>query len=196
MTESTPQRGRPRSVSSQAAILDAAFALLEERGFSGLAFEAVAERAGVGKTTIYRWWKSRAELAVAAFFHATKDQLAFPQTGSARQDFKLQIIELATLLRGKRGLVLAALLGGARLDHDLARALGENWLAPRRKWGFERMMAAAAAREIRQGVDIPAALGILYGPLYTPLLFGDQVPTHEQVIAHLAIALPAIFNGD
>ena len=188
-----PHRGRPRSKTSQDAILEAAFALLEERGYAGLAFDAVAERAGVGKTTIYRWWKSRAELAVEAFFNATKDRLAFPETGSACEDFRLQISELATLLRGQRGRVLAVMLGGARLDPELAHALSEKWLAPRRKWGFARMTRAVAARETKPGIDIPAALGVLYGPLYTPLLFGDLAPSDAQVAAHLAIALPAIF---
>jgi hypothetical protein len=44
-------------------------------------------------------------------------------------------------------------------------------------------------------MNVQAALGILYGPLYTPLLFGQEVPPEAQVQAHLAIALPAIFHA-
>ncbi len=193
MTESTPIRGRPRSKTSQLLILDAAYAILAERGYAGMSFEAVAESAGVGKTTIYRWWNGKADLAVSAFFHATQDDLAFPNTGKAREDFRLQITQLAKLLRGSRGTVLAAMLGGALTDPELSRSLSERWLNPRRKWGVERMMKAINAKECQPNIDPQAALSLLYAPLYTPLLFGQGVPSPEQVNAYLAIALPSIF---
>jgi AcrR family transcriptional regulator len=175
------------------SILDAAFRVLAERGYSGFTIEAVAEVAGAGKSTIYRWWPSKADLAVEAFFESTKAALQFPQTGSAREDFRQQITELAALLSGLRGRVFAAMLGGARSDPALAKALGERWLEPRRKWGFGRIAKAIADNETKPGIDIGAALGILYGPLYTPLLFGQDVPTETQVQAHLDLALRAIF---
>lgn len=194
MSESTPARGRPRSAAAREAILDAAFRVLSERGYAGMAFEAVAEAAGSAKTTIYRWWKRRADLAVDAFFHATQAGLALPDTGSTAEDFRLQITALAALLRGPRGVVFAAMLGGARTDPELARALGTLWLEPRRRWGIERMQRAVARGECPPDIDVQAALGILYGPLYTPLLFGQDVPSEAQVRAHLSLALPAIFS--
>ena len=194
MIESSRSPGRPRSDAARQSILEAAFRMMADRGYEGMAIEAVADAAGVGKTTIYRWWRSKADLAVEAFFEATKAELRFPETGSARQDFRCQIVDLARLLRGSRGAVLAATLGGARVDRDLARALGERWLEPRRRWGLARMQKAVADGECHSGVDIAAALGILYGPLYTPLLFGQPVPGEAQVAAHLDLALGAIFK--
>jgi len=185
--------GRPRSESSRGAILAAAFALLVERGYGPFAIEAVAKRAGTGKTTVYRWWKSKAELAVEAFFHATEAELRFPDTGTAKGDFCAQIEDLAELLRGPRGRALAAMLGGARNDPELGRALGERWLEPRRRWGFERMSRAKDSGELRDDVEVPAALALLYGPLYAPLLFGGEVPTAESVRAYLQIACVGIF---
>jgi AcrR family transcriptional regulator len=186
--------GRPRSEKAQAAILEAAFRLLVERGYAGVTIEAVAAAAGSGKTTIYRWWRSRAELAVDAFFHATEEELRFPDTGSAQGDFRSQIKELAKLLRGERGRALAAMLGVARTEIELGRALGERWLAPRQRWGFERMGQATAAGELRAGVDVQAALSVLYGPLYVPLLFGGEIPTPRQVDAYLDVACAGIFS--
>jgi len=185
--------GRPRSESARDAILEAAFGLLAERGYAGFAIEAVAAIAGTGKSTIYRWWKSRADLAVDAFFHATKAALAFPDTGSAESDFRAQILELGELLRGERGRALAGMLGGARTDPALGRALGERWLAPRRRWGIERMARAQATGELSPETDIDAALALLYGPLYTPLLFGGDVPSAAQTRAYLDLACRAIF---
>jgi len=185
--------GRPRSETSREAILEAAFRLLVARGYAGFAIEAVAAAAGAGKTTIYRWWRSKAELAVDAFFHATQAELRLPETGSAEADFRAQITELAALLRGERGRALAAMLGGARADPTLAQALGSRWLEPRRRWGVARMTRAAEAGDLRPGVEPDAALAVLYGPLYTPLLFGGEVPGPAAVAAYLDIACAGIF---
>ena len=64
MTSST---GRPRSEEAHQAILDATLALLGEVGYSALTVEGVAQRAGVGKATIYRRWSSKLPLVVEAF---------------------------------------------------------------------------------------------------------------------------------
>lgn len=187
--------GRPRSESARKAILDATFSLLLERGYDALALEAVARAAGVGKSTIYRWWQTKAELAVEAFFDATRDELHMPQTSDARADFRAQIGALAALLAGTRGRAFAAMLGGALNDPVLARVIGARWLDPRRRWGGERMARAAAEGQLRPGVDPWAALAVLYGPLYTPLLFGGEVPQPEAVQAYLNIACYGIFAG-
>lgn len=187
--------GRPRSESAREAILEAGFRLLVERGYAGFGIEPVAAAAGTGKSTIYRWWNSKAELAVEAFFNATEAELRFPNTGSAESDFRAQIMELANVLRGERGRAFAGMLAGAGSDPDLGRALGERWLAPRRAWGFERMNRAKAAGELRAGVEVGAALAVLYGPLYTPLLFGGEVPVEAEVRAYLEIACFAIFRS-
>jgi AcrR family transcriptional regulator len=188
--------GRPRDESAKDAILTAAFSILGERNYAGFTIEAVASAAGVAKTTIYRWWPSKAELAVEAFFFATKSELAFPNTGSAQSDFRIQITELSNLLRGPRGSAMASMLGGSRMDEKLAIALGEKWLMPRRKWGFERMTKAKVSGELQDNVDIGAALALLYGPIYTPLLFGQNVPDVQQLEAILTLACKAIFHDD
>ena len=105
----------------------------------------------------------------------------------------MQIMELGQLLRRKRGQALAVMLGGARTDPALAKALGERWLEPRRRWGFARMVRAAANGDLWPGVQPPAALAVLYGPLYTPLLFGGEVPQAKEVEAYLDVACRGIF---
>ncbi len=63
----TPARaGRPRDEAAGRAILDAVRGLLAEHGYSALTIEAVAARAGVAKTTVYRRWSSKADLVVDA----------------------------------------------------------------------------------------------------------------------------------
>lgn len=188
--------GRPRSEKSRGAILAATFDLLSAQGYAALTIEAVAKAAGTGKTTIYRWWPNKAELAVDAFFEATEAELRFPDSGSAEGDFRAQVVALAELLRGARGRAFAAMVAGARDDPVLGRALGEKWLEPRRRWGVDRMARAQAAGELRPGVAPMAALSLLYGPLYAPLLFGGEVPDAAAVSAVLDIACAGIFASN
>src|SRR5436305_11897258 len=73
--------GRPRSEKARMAVIQSTLALLKRVGFNELSIEAVAERAGVGKATIYRWWPNKAELVIDAFVSAVEEELRFPSTG-------------------------------------------------------------------------------------------------------------------
>ena len=78
--------GRPRSAEADIAILEAATAILAERGLAGMSMEEVAARAGVGKATVYRRWPSRGALALDAFMSEFRSQLPLPDTGTLRGD--------------------------------------------------------------------------------------------------------------
>lgn len=191
---STARKGRPRSEESRRAVLDATLDLLRDRGFADLSIDGVAAASGVAKTTIYRWWSNRQDLAVEAFFEATRDELAFPDTGSAREDFRQQIHQLADLLRSPNGQALSALIAAARHDEVLRAAIGQRWVAPRRVWGMERMQAAVKAHECVEGLRVSSALEVLYSPIYSRMLFGMGVPTRDEVEANLQIMFKGIFR--
>ena len=196
MTESmsTVRRGRPRSEASKDAVLASAFEVLCDRGYADLSIEAVASRAGVGKATIYRWWSSRQALAVEAFFTATQTELAFPDTGAASEDFRMQIQQLAHLLRGATGEAMVAMVTGSRHDALLREALATRWIAPRRRWGKDRMLRAIADRECLDGLDPDVALELMYSPIYSRLLFGRPVPSASEVDGLLRIVFAGIFR--
>lgn len=141
------KKGRPRSEASKVAVLGAAFAILRERGYSSMSIESVAARAKASKATIYRWWADRQALTVDAFFTATITELALPDTGQASEDFRQQIQQLAALLRGETGEVMAAMIEGARHDLVLRQAIGLRWVLPLKKWGTARMQKAIQAGE-------------------------------------------------
>ncbi|MCU1631289.1 MAG: ydeS [Pseudonocardia sp.] len=64
MPESGRSPDRGRSAQSHAAIMDAAAAIFAESGYHQLTMEGVAARAGVGKTTVYRWWPTKLDLLI------------------------------------------------------------------------------------------------------------------------------------
>ncbi len=83
--------GGPRQA---AAIHAAVLAQLAEHGYAAMTIEAVARAAGVNKTTLYRWWPSKAALVGATFAHAVDGAFPVPDTGTLRDD-------LAALLHSK-----------------------------------------------------------------------------------------------
>src|SRR6266581_6307765 len=77
--------GRPRSERAHEAILEATLDLLLEEGFTRMSIEAVAERAGVGKTTIYRRWPSKSDLVIDAI-GGLQAEIPVISTGNLRND--------------------------------------------------------------------------------------------------------------
>ena len=78
--------GRPRNADNDIAILEAATAILFEKGYAGLTIDGVASAAGVSRPTIYRRWASKPELVIAALAHRTGVAIPVPNTGSVRRD--------------------------------------------------------------------------------------------------------------
>jgi AcrR family transcriptional regulator len=78
---------RRRGAELEAVLLDAAWAELMESGYARLTMEAVAARAQTGKQVLYRRWRNRAELVIAAMRHHTGSIVEnVPDTGSLRSD--------------------------------------------------------------------------------------------------------------
>ncbi|MEC8665320.1 MAG: TetR/AcrR family transcriptional regulator, partial [Pseudomonadota bacterium] len=82
------QPGRPRSEKSRKAILDATRRLLTHMPLSELSIEAIAKKAKVGKTTIYRWWPNKASVAMEAFLEQPGVQNIVPTTATAQDAIK------------------------------------------------------------------------------------------------------------
>src|ERR1700722_10899588 len=84
--------GRPRSEESRHSILRSTLKLLKKQGgFAELSIEAIAADASVGKTTVYRWWPTKAALVADAFSSSAAVELQFPNTGSVQKDMNLQM---------------------------------------------------------------------------------------------------------
>ena len=77
--------GRPRSEDSHQAVLAAAMEILKEEGYSGLTLQNIARKAGVGRQTLYRWWDSKADIALEAFAERTSHDVPIPDTGSVKK---------------------------------------------------------------------------------------------------------------
>lgn len=77
--------------------------------------------------------------------------------------------------------------------YDDREAIGERWIAPRRRWGRERLARAIAEKQARADLPIDAALTNLYSVVYSPLLLGRSVLPSEMLDACLDVAFTGIF---
>lgn len=187
---SEPRRpGRPRDARAEQAILDAAFDLIEEVGFSGLTVDAVAARAGVGKATIYRRWTSKEALVVAAAKGSKGGPGEAVDTGDLRADLIAAWRRTADHLRHERhGRVMPALVAEAATNPELAKLLHE--LSVERRANIRRLVESAMARgDLSSEVDADLAVEMFVAPLFyrrlvsgAPLNIADAEPVVDYLL--------------
>ncbi|MFJ8041169.1 TetR/AcrR family transcriptional regulator [Kitasatospora sp. NPDC096147] len=167
----TPRTGgRVRSEDARTDVLAATTALLDEAGYGRLTIEGVAARAGVAKSTVYRWWKSKAALVMDAFGPAVSRRMPEPDTGDCAEDLRIfltrlyQVVDHPTRVEALRGL-----MAEAQLDPAFAPRFQE-WAQERR-----RVVAELLARGVRRGeldpeLDLDHAVDLVFGPFWYRLL--------------------------
>jgi AcrR family transcriptional regulator len=183
-------RGRPRSDRARAAILDATLGELTEHGFLGLGIEAIAQRAGVAKTTIYRWWPDKIALALDALRHLP--ELPEADTGSLAGDLDLLRRDLLELLASTSlGSVLPVLIAERRRRSEHQGAIDDYMRERAMPWA--RAVRRAMARgELPPDVDAGFVALLLAGPLTHSILF-MEAPLDEQAwAAAIAVTLAGI----
>ncbi|MFJ4334001.1 MULTISPECIES: TetR/AcrR family transcriptional regulator [unclassified Streptomyces] len=170
MTEANG-RGRPRSESARAAVLHAVDDLLVEVGYASLTMKGIAERAGVGRQTVYRWWSNKAEVLYEASAHDARNELAVPLSGDARADVETYLDALVIFLaRSHAGAAYRALLGEAQHDPDVALLLTSRDII-----GESATEVVDAAR-VASSTDLSTqqAIALLVGPPFFHLLSGHD----------------------
>jgi len=182
-------RGRPRDEIARTRILEAALQLLEELGFASATTDAIAERAGASKATIYRWWPNKAAVLIEALREAVALENPFPDTGDLRQDLRLQLENFVKLLTGQRGRIFKAFIAAAQSDPEVACAFRSTWIAPRRETARAVLEKHQKHGRLSADLDPDLILDLLYGPLYFRLLagHGPLTPDFAHAIAELAL---------
>lgn len=160
------RRGRPRSVDVDDRVLAAARALEREVGYDGTTIEAVAERAGVAKTAIYRRWPNKTMLLYEAVLAPADQHPAVPDTGDIRADM-LAVLHANASGYGaeaKRGLI-AAITSAALRDERVADLLRTRFFGRRADAIGARVATAVARGELRATIDTAMVPALLTGPL-------------------------------
>ncbi len=162
-------RGRPRSTVADEAILDATRAVLAEDGWAALTVEGVAARAGVAKTTVYRRFASRADLAVAAVAQLVAAARTAPGSG-ASEDIRNAITACADVYgRPAARAAYLAVVAEAGRDPVLREAVERQVIQPARQIVADGLSRAVERGEItRELAD--ARTDLLYDVLAGALI--------------------------
>jgi AcrR family transcriptional regulator len=179
----TVTRGRPRSEAARKAILAAAAELLLDRGLPGVSMDAVAERAGVSKATIYRWWPTKETLALDMLYNEwTRVTPQIYESGSLRVDLFSLLSAWSRLASGRPyGRVVAAMLMEGQTDPAFSAEYLRRMVEPRRDQARAIFGAAVERGEIPADTNIEVAIDLIYGPLYHRLLHG-HAPLDDQFV--------------
>jgi AcrR family transcriptional regulator len=168
LTAPVPPRapGRPRSERAAKAIIEATLDLLaEEGGVAGVSIEAVASRAGVGKTTIYRRWPNKEALIIDALA-ALKEPFPTPVGASVRDDLiAIARAFVADKADKKRLACYWSITGGAERYPDLITRFSREVIEPRRDVIRVVLRRGIASGELRPDLDVEVTLWLIMGAL-------------------------------
>jgi AcrR family transcriptional regulator len=189
-----PHTGRRRNAAARDAILDVTFDLLRTQGASGVTIDAIAEAAGVGRQTIYRWWPTKGAVAAEAMTRGARLVVPERDSGSFTEDLRSFFADSFAALEdpGMRR-ALRQVVSAAQQDEHVAGVLTE--------FTTQRRAALRAVLERGQasgGIPAAADLGVLvdigYGFLWYRLLVGHaplDAAAADSLTAHLIAAAQA-----
>ncbi|MER7499901.1 TetR/AcrR family transcriptional regulator [Nonomuraea pusilla] len=183
--------GRPRSEKAEKAIIEATLDLIGEgMGVSELSIEAIASRAGVGKTTIYRRWSNKEDLVVDAL--STLKSPLPPLSGtSVRED----LIALLDAMRRESGQARSrCVMNIAMSESDRYPRLMERFfkraVEPRREALRAVIERGVASGELRPDLDVELGMAVLSGTMlwYTKWgPAGDLAPDLAERVVDAAL---------
>lgn len=180
--------GRPRSETSRAAILDAVSKMLLHMPVRDVSIESIAKKAGVGKTTIYRWWPNKVAVildALAPQLHHTHPTII---SGENPKDLFVQQMErLGRILKGRTGKVVAEVFAESQGDKELLGLFYQNFMVRHEEILANIISQGKALDLFRTDLDTAVAVDMIYGAVFYRLMSqpdGFDAVFLDQMIMH------------
>jgi AcrR family transcriptional regulator len=189
---SSSVRGRPRDPRIRAKILAAASALLERGGLTAVTIEAIANKAGVSRPTIYRYWPNAPAVAMAAFLEASGAPAAARASRSPLTALRAQLHALADAFAAPAGRSVAAMVAAAQSETELAKSFRNDFIARNRDATRALLERCIADGLMKRPIDIELTLDLIFGPLFYRLLMGHAPITRGLVDQLLDAVLPSV----
>jgi AcrR family transcriptional regulator len=167
------RKGRPRSQKSRAAILKATNALLLHTSVQELSIEAIAKRAKVGKTTIYRWWPNKTAVVMEALSTQPAMNAPMPTARNNHDALVMQLEKLIRLLHSKNGQTIAQLFSEAQGNEKSQEIFENSFLSPLMDAITFSVEEGCKNGEFRP-IDTKMALDLLCGPIFFRLMAHPQ----------------------
>jgi AcrR family transcriptional regulator len=183
-----PGAGRPRRTDVDDAVLGATLELLARELGGEFTVDAVADLAGVAKTTIYRRWPTKNALIAAAIERLYLGHVEVPDEGSLARDLVTMLQTSYDVMVSGAGRVLEPLIRRSALQPEVAEAV--RALMHRRRRAYLQVLNRAVARgELPPGTPHELIVDVLLGPFWFRMLVtGDPIhPTDIDGIVALVI---------
>ncbi|MEU9392191.1 TetR/AcrR family transcriptional regulator [Streptomyces sp. NPDC048324] len=149
------------------AIRAAVFEELAAVGYARMSIEGIARRAGVGKTAVYRRWKSKLHLVLDVVSALAVMGLPTPDTGSLEGDLRLLYEVTSRALRHPvASQIIPDLQAEAARNPEIAEAMQKTLREGQEGVALKILVAAERRGEVRAGFDEELALDLISGPLY------------------------------
>lgn len=172
-------------------MLQAALELLAEVGFDAMSMDAIATRARVGKTTIYRRYSSKAELVADAIEHI-REEVEIPDTGSLWGDLEALIQNSAQISLNSLGRqTVAMIISSAASNAEFAQIYWTKYLQPRRQAFAIVLERAKARKEVVTDLDPGLVFDTMSGIMLYALIFP---PNSESWEIYVIRALRLMFK--
>jgi AcrR family transcriptional regulator len=167
--------GRPRSARIDGAVIEATGKLLAEKGYTATSIETIARRAGVGKATIYRRWRSKEELVVELLSRVAAGVEPVPDLGDTQSELLRLVSEaIEHLSRTPTGGIIQGLASELSRNPKLSRLVRERVISLRRSEVGAVLERGIARGDLRADTDAEIAHELLIGPAYYHLLLGGK----------------------
>jgi len=174
---------------SEKAILEATRELIAESGVGGLTIEGIAARSGVAKTTIYRRWRDRDELALAILIDMTAAVKAPPDLGDTRKELLTFVNTATRIIKADR--IVQGLVSEIATKPHLSRAYRERIVDVRLEEVKSVIERGIARGDLLPDTDVRLAHELLVGPLFYRLLFSGA-PLNK---AHASQVVEAVMRA-
>jgi AcrR family transcriptional regulator len=174
-------------------------ALIEELaavGYGRMSVEAVARRAGVAKTAVYRRWGSKPEMVLAIVAEVAERKLSLPDAGSLRADVQVVLRIMAQALEHPLAAqIIPDLLAEAGRDPKIAEALQVALRTAQDEVGGRLIRRAIARGELRADANPELAVDLVVGPVYWRLAVSRRPLPPDQVGALADAVVAALVAG-
>jgi AcrR family transcriptional regulator len=179
-----------RSARVRSDVLRAATTMLAETGYDALSIEAVAERAGVHKTTVYRRWPTKAALVADALSERSEQHAPVPDTGTLAGDLTALASAVAANIGSDVGRAMTRTLVAASITSAEIADTGTGFFAERLSLTGVIVERAVDRGELPPGTDPNLVVEAVIGPLYVRLLLTGE-PIDEDFAERVAALVSA-----
>ena len=159
-------KGRPRSERSHKKILDSTNKLLLHMSVQELSIEAIAKKAKVGKTTIYRWWPNKTAIVMDALITQPGMQGTMPTPKNNAEAIIFQLEKLIRLLDSKNGETISQLFSEAQNNEKAYKIFEDNFLGPLIDAMSYSIDQGKKDGEFRKALDTKMMVDMLCGPIF------------------------------